>query len=42
MAVLGPHCCTRFSLVADGEGYPLVVVCRLLYVVVSLVEGHGL
>ena len=32
----------RFSLVADGEGYPLVVVCRLLFVVVSPVEDHGL
>ena len=36
--MLGLHCCVGFSLVAEGRGYPLVVVQRLLTVVASLLE----
>ena len=42
LAVLGLHCCTRFSLVVASEGYCLAAVCRLLIVVASLVVEHGL
>ena len=38
LAVLGLDCCTDFSLVALSRGYSLVVVCRLLVAVTSLVE----
>ena len=52
LAVLGLHCRTSFSLVAESVGYSLVVVestifyhtplCGLLSVVGSLVAEHGL
>ena len=38
MAVLGLHCGVGFSLVAASWGCSLVVLCKLLIVVVSLVE----
>ena len=38
LAVLGLHCCSGFSLVAVSRGYSLVVVCRHLIAVESLVE----
>ena len=37
LAVLGLHCCTGFSLVAESWNHPLVVLYRLLAVVASLV-----
>ena len=37
LTVLGLHCCSDFSLVAQSRGYSLVVVCGLLIVVASLV-----
>ena len=42
LAVLGLCCFLGFSLVVASRGYPPVVVCRLLIVVASLVEEHGL
>ena len=36
LAVLGLHCCTRLSLVAEGGGCSLPVVCGLLAEVASL------
>ena len=40
LAVLGLHCCTGFSLVAGSRSYSLVVVCRFLIAVASLVVEH--
>ena len=37
LAVLGLRCRVGFSLVVESEGYSLVVVCRLLVAVASLV-----
>ena len=42
LAVLGLCCFLGFSLGLASRGYPPVVVCRLLIVVASLVEEHGL
>ena len=54
LAVLGPCCCTGFSLVEENGGYSLVEVCRLLIAMafavehrlqgtwVSVVSAHGL
>ena len=42
LAVLGLHCCVSFSLVAEGRGCSRVAVHRLLTVLASLVEEHGL
>ena len=42
LVVPGVHCCSGFSLVAASRGFSLVVSCRLLSVVVSLVVEHGL
>ena len=36
LAVLGFCCCVGFSVVALSRGYSLVVVCRLLIAVASL------
>ena len=41
IAVLGLHCYTAFSLVAESGGRSQVVVCRLLIEMVSLVVEHG-
>ena len=41
LAVLGLHCCTRFSLVVASEAYCLAAGCRLLTVVASLVWSTG-
>ena len=41
LAVLGLCCCMDFSLVAESGSNSLVVVCRLLIVMASLVK-HGL
>ena len=41
LAVLGLCCCTGFSLDAASGGYSLVVVCKLLIVMASLVAEHG-
>ena len=38
--MLGLYCYTGFSLVAGIRGYLLVVVCRLLIAVASLVVEH--
>ena len=38
----GFHCCAGFSLVAESWGCSLVAVHRLLIVVASVVEEHGL
>ena len=40
LVVLGLHCCVGLSLVVAGDGYSLVVVCRLLTVVASLIVEH--
>jgi len=40
--MLGLHCCVGSSLVAEGRGYSVVVVQRLLTVVASLLVDHGL
>ena len=40
--MLGPRCCTGFSLVAESRGYSLAVVHRLPIAVISLVAEHGL
>ena len=37
LAVLGLHCCTGISLVAESRVYSLVAVLRLLIAVTSLV-----
>ena len=42
MAVLGLHCCTGFSLVAESGSHSLGAVHGLLTVVASLVVGHRL
>ena len=42
MAALGLRCQVCFSLVAVIGGYSLVAVQRLLIVVTSLIEEHGL
>ena len=42
LAVHGLGCCTVFSLVAASRGCSLVVGCRLLFVVASLVAHHRL
>ena len=42
LAVLGLHCCVGFSLVVEGRGCSRVTVHRLLTVLASLVEEHGL
>ena len=42
MAALGLHCCVGFSLVAVSGDYSLVVVCRLVLAMASLVAEHGL
>ena len=42
LTVLGLCCCKGFSPVAGNGDYSLVVVCRLLIVVASLVAEHGL
>ena len=42
MAVLGLHCSAGFSLVEANGGHSLVVMCRLLIAVASLVVEHGL
>ena len=41
LAVLGLCCCMDFSLVAESGSNSLVIVCRLLIVMASLVK-HGL
>ena len=41
LAVLGLHCCMTFSSCGEG-GFSLVVVCRLLIAVASLVVEHRL
>ena len=40
LAVLGLCCCVGFSLVVASWCYSLVVVCRLLIAVASLVAEH--
>ena len=42
LAVLGLCCCVGFSLVVASGGYFLVVVCRLLIVMASLIAEHRL
>ena len=42
LTVLGLRCCVSFSLDAEGRGYSLAAVCRLLTAVASLVEKHRL
>ena len=42
MAVLGVCCFMGFSLVAASRDYSVVVVCRLLLAVASLVAEHRL
>ena len=42
LAALGLFCCAGFSLDAPSVHYPLVVVCKLLIAVASLVTEHGL
>ena len=42
LAVLGPCCCTGFSLVSVSRGYSPAVVLRLLTVMTSLVVESGL
>ena len=41
-SVLGLPCCWGFSLVVASRGYSLVVLCRLLMAVASLVGEHRL
>ena len=36
------HCCAGFSLVASSRGYSVVMVCRFLIAVASLVAEHRL
>ena len=40
--MLGLCCCVGFSLVAESEGYSLVVACRLLIAISSHVAEYGL
>ena len=40
--MLGLCCCIDFSLVMTREEYSLVVVCKLLTAVTSLIVEHGL
>ena len=42
LVALGLHCCAGFSLAVESRSYSLVVVCRLLIKVASLVVEHGL
>ena len=42
LAVLGLHCYTGFSLVAETRGYSLVALHGLPVAVASLVAEHGL
>ena len=42
LAVLGLHCWAGFSLIAARGGYSLVVACKLLHAVVTLVAEHRL
>ena len=42
MSVLGLHCCTVFSLVAESRGYSLFVILGLLIMVASLVAEKGM
>ena len=42
LAILGPCCCSGFSLVAASRGYSLAVGHGLLLVVASLVAERGL
>ena len=42
LAALSLRCCMGFSLVGEDRGYSLVVVCRLLIAVASLVVEHRL
>ena len=42
LAVLGLHCCTGFSVVAESWNCPLAVVYRVLTAVASLIVGHEL
>ena len=39
LIVLGLRCCAGFSLAVESRSYSLVVVCRLLIKVASLVVG---
>ena len=41
-AELGLCCCMWLSLVVEGGGFSLVVVCGLLIGVASLIAEHGL
>ena len=40
-SVLGPHCCTGFSVIEDSGDCSLVVVPGLLVEVASLIVEHG-
>ena len=42
LVALGVCCCVGFTLVAASKGYSLVVVCRLLFAVASLVARASL
>ena len=42
LATLALHCCAVFTSVATAGGHYLVVMCRLLVAVASLVAEHGL
>jgi len=42
LAVLHLHCCAGFSLVVTHRGYSLIMVCRPLIAVASLVAEAGL
>ena len=42
MAVLDLRCCVGFSLVVASRSYSLVVVCRLLIEMASLIVEHRL
>ena len=42
LAVLGLHCCTGFSVVAESWNCPLAVVYRVLTEVASFIVGHEL
>ena len=42
LAVLGLHCCSRFSLVVTSGGCSLVALCWLLTAVVSFGAEHRL
>ena len=40
--MLGLHCCSGFSLIAESRGYSLGAMCGLLIAVASLVVEHRL